>query len=37
MIMDEGYSPLFYLGLVMLIVGLLGFLLVGAGAGLGGM
>jgi hypothetical protein len=30
---EKGYSPLFYIGLIMLIVGVLGFLVVGAGAG----
>lgn len=34
---DQGYSPLFYVALVIGIIGLLGFLAVGAGAGLGGM
>ena len=33
---DEGYSPLFYIMLILGIVGVLGFLAVGAGAGLGG-
>jgi hypothetical protein len=29
---DQGYSPLFYVALILGIVGLLGFLIVGAGA-----
>lgn len=33
---DQGYSPLFYVALVIGIIGLLGFLAVGAGAA-GGM
>lgn len=35
---DEGYSPLFYVMLILGIVGVLGFFVVaaGAGAGLGG-
>lgn len=33
---EEGYSPMFYIMLILGIVGVLGFLVVGAGAGLGG-
>lgn len=35
--MEEGYSPMFYVMLAIGIIGVLGFLIVGAGAGLGGM
>lgn len=34
---EEGYSPIFYIGLILLIVGVVGLLAVGAGAGAGGM
>jgi hypothetical protein len=37
MIMDEGYSPLFYVMLIFGIIGVLGFFVVAAGAGLGGI
>jgi len=33
---EEGYSPLFYIMLILGIIGAVGFLVVGAGAGLGG-
>jgi hypothetical protein len=33
---EEGYSPLFYIGLILLIVGVLGLMIVGGGAAAGG-